>query len=219
MSEAHVTEVAAVADFRAALAEFSGEVRRALTDIQLEVRRAMDWISIDRPAHWKMEARRSGEALAHAKDELAHSRTYKKIGDYIPACIDEKKAVEKAKHRLEHAEEKLELVRHWIVASRHAVDEFQGPVQQLLGMLDGDLPRAILLLERMSMALEQYAAGSAPAAITWEELAGEKSAQSIARPNDVQISSAPKMAACNPCQQSPEARKSADAKATESTVK
>ncbi len=111
MSEANVTQVAALADFRAALAEFNSEVRRALTDIQLEVRRAMEWIHVDRPAYWRLEARRSGEALAHAKDELAHSRTYKKVGDYIPACIEEKKAVDKAKRRLQLAEEKIEIVR------------------------------------------------------------------------------------------------------------
>ncbi len=46
-----------------------------------------------------------------------------------------------------------------MIASRHAVDEFQGPVQQLMGMLDGDIPRAIVLLERMSAALEQYCHG------------------------------------------------------------
>jgi hypothetical protein len=190
MSDARVTDVAALAEFRVALVEFSGGVHRALTDIQLEVRRAMEWISVDRPAHWRLEARRGGEALAHAKDELAHSRTYKQIGDYIPACIEEKKAIEKAKRRLEIAEEKMEAVRHWTVATRHAVDEFQGPVQQLMGMLDGDIPRAIVLLERMSMALEQYATGVAPAAITWEELVGDKPGESVAQPTEVVSSSA-----------------------------
>ena len=190
MSEARVTDVAALAEFRAALVEFSGGVRRALTDIQLEVRRAMEWVAIDRPAHWKLEVRRGGEALAHAKDELAHSRTYKQIGDYIPACIEEKKAVEKAKRRLEHAEEKIEAVRHWIMATRHAVDEFQGPVQQLMGMLDGDIPRAIVLLERMTIALEQYATGVAPAAITWEELVGDKPGNSVAQPTEANYATA-----------------------------
>ena len=184
MSDAHVTEVAALADFRASLAEFSNEVRRALTDIQLEVRRAMEWITVDRPSHWRMEARRGGEALAHAKDELAHSRTYKKVGDYVPACVEEKKQVEKAKRRVEIAEDKIEIVRHWAMAVRHAVDEFQGPVQQLMGMLDGDIPHAIVLLERMTIALEQYATGVAPAAISWEELVGEKAGQSVAQPID-----------------------------------
>lgn len=182
MPDAKVNDLAVLADFRVALADFAGQVRRALTDVQLEVRRGMEWITVDRPAHWRYEARRSGEALAHAKDELAHARTYKQIGDYIPACIDEKKAVEKAKKRLEHAEEKVEITRNWIVASRHAVDEFQGPVQQLMGMLDSDIPRAIMLLERMSAALEQYATGAAPTSINWEDLV--KQVASMTRPTE-----------------------------------
>jgi hypothetical protein len=182
MSDAKVNDLAVLADFRVALAEFAGQVRRALTDVQLEVRRGMEWITEDRPTHWRYEVRRSGEALAHAKDELSHAKTYKQIGDYIPACIDEKKAVEKAKKRLEYAEEKVEITRNWIIATRHAVDEFQGPVQQLMGLLDSDIPRAIMLLERMSAALEQYATGAAPTGINWEDLV--KQVASMARPAD-----------------------------------
>ncbi|HTQ38307.1 MAG TPA: hypothetical protein VMJ32_04730 [Pirellulales bacterium] len=184
MSEARVTEVAAIGEFRADLVDFAGAVRRALTDIQLEVRRAMDWITVEQPGHWQAEVRRGYDAVARAKDELAHARTYKQIGDYIPSCDDEKKAVEMAKHRLEHAEEKLQTVRRWTMAARRAVDEFQGPVQQLMGLLDGDIPHAMVLLERMSMALEQYTSGRTPAAITWEELAANKPGQSMARPTD-----------------------------------
>jgi hypothetical protein len=217
MSDARVTDVAALAEFRASLVEFSNGVRRALTDVQLEVRRALEWITVDRPSHWRMEIRRSSEALAHAKDELAHSRTYKQIGDYIPACMEEKKEIEKTKRRLEHAEEKIETVKHWAAATRHAVDEFQGPVQQLMGLLDGDIPRAIVLLERMSRALEQYATGSAPAAITWEELVGDKPGESVAQPAAAETPPFPQKISGDSNTQSPPAE-IVNAHASESTV-
>jgi hypothetical protein len=181
MSDARITDVAAITDFRAALAEFALAASQALTDIQLELRRGLDWIANDRGVHWQSEVRRSADLVARAKDELVHSRTYKKVGDYTPSCIEEKKAVEMAKRRLEHAEQKVQAVRHWTLAARRAVDEFQGPVQQLMGMIDGDVPRAIALLERMSAALEQYSTVAAPDAATWEQLAGE-STQSMAQP-------------------------------------
>jgi chaperonin cofactor prefoldin len=184
MPDARVTDVAVIGEFRADLAEFASSVRRALTDVQLEVRRAMDWITVEQSGYWKAEVRRSHDALAHAKDELAHARTYRQVGDYIPACDEEKKAVEMAKRRLEHAEQKVETVRRWTMAARHAVDEFQGPVQQLMQMLDSDIPHAMVLLERMSMALEQYTTGKAPAAATWEELTGDKATQSMAQPTE-----------------------------------
>ncbi len=192
MPDARVTDVAVIGEFRADMADFASAVHRALTDIQLEVRRAMEWLTVEQPAYWRAEVRRSGEALAHAKDELAHARTYKQVGDYIPACIDEKKAVEKAKRRLEYAEQKVEAVRHWAMAARRAVDEFQGPVQQLQSMIDSDIPHSMLLLERMSIALEQYTSGRTPAAATWEELSGTKQAASMAQPVDETDAASPK---------------------------
>jgi len=184
MPEARITDVAVLADFRAALAEFALAARQGLIAIELEVRRALDWISNDRAVYWQSEVRRSTDILARAKDELAHSRTFKRIGDYTPSCVEEKKAVDIARRRLEHAEQKVAAVRRWALTAQRAVDEFQGPVQQLLGMLDGDVPRALATLERMSIALEKYAAIGAPGAIPWEELIGGNVDRSMAQADD-----------------------------------
>lgn len=181
MSDARVTNVAALMEFRAALAEFAVAVRGALGDVEIEARRAVDWITNDRAAYWRQESRRSADAVAEAKDQLVNARTFKRIGDYTPSCVEEKKALEKAKRRQEHSERKLEAVKHWSRAARRAVDEFQGPVQQLMAMLDGDVPRAMAVLERMHAALESYAATSTPGAISWEDLAGTENT-SMARP-------------------------------------
>ena len=182
MPEARVTDVAALDQFRVALAEFNVAVRRALIDIDLEVRRALDWITNDRGPHWQNEVRRGFDNVARMKDELAHSRTYKKVGDHAPSCEQEKRAVEMAKMRLAHAEGKVQAVKRWSIAARRAVEEFQGPVQQLMGLLDSDIPKAIVLLERMSAALERYRSINAPTAVKWEDLVGGKGAGSMAQP-------------------------------------
>jgi chaperonin cofactor prefoldin len=173
MPEAHVINVAAISDFRASLASFAVSARQAVVDLDLEVKRALDWVTRDRPAFWSNEVRKAHEAVARAKDDLANSRTYKRIGDFVPACLEEKKTLEIAKRRLEYVEKKLDTCKHWSMVVRRAVDEFQGPIQQLMGMLDGDIPQAMAVLDRMSMALEQYAATPTPAAVSWEELTGE----------------------------------------------
>jgi hypothetical protein len=126
--------------------------------------------------------RRGFDNVARMKDELAHSRTYKKVGDHAPSCEQEKRAVEMAKMRLVHAEGKVQAVKRWSIAARRAVEEFQGPVQQLMGLLDSDLPKAIVLLERMSAALERYRSVNAPTAVKWEDLVGGKAAGSMAQP-------------------------------------
>jgi hypothetical protein len=106
------------------------------------------------------------------------------MDDYVPSCIEEKKMLERAKQRLQHAEQKLEAVRTWKMASNRAVDEFQGPVQQLMGMLDSDIPRAISLLEKMSAALARYTAIGAPAGVKWEDLLRENAEESMAQSAD-----------------------------------
>jgi hypothetical protein len=183
MPDAQVTNVAALSDFRSGLASFATNARQALVDVDLEVKRALDWITRERPAFWSNEVRKALEAVARAKDELANSSTYKRIGDFQPTCLEEKKALEIAKRRLEYAEQKLQTVKHWSMVVRRAVDEFQGPIQQLMGMLDGDIPRGMAILERMSAALEQYAAAPTPSAVSWEELTGEGES-SMARPTE-----------------------------------
>ena len=181
MPDANVSNVAAISDFRAGLASFAASARQALVDLDLEVKRALDWVTRDRPAFWSNEVRKAHEAVAKAKDELANSRTYKRIGDFVPACLEEKKALEIAKRRLEYAESKLAACKHWSMVVRRAVDEFRGPIQQLMGLLDADIPQGMAVLERMSIALEQYAATPTPASVSWEELTGEGES-SMARP-------------------------------------
>jgi hypothetical protein len=175
MSEASVTNVAAIAEFRIALANFAVLVRQATIDLELESQRALNWITQDRPAHWRSEARRSSDMLARAKDDLVNARTFKKVDNYVPSCAEEKKQVDLCKRRLEHAEQKIDAVRRWSIAAPRAVDEFRGPLQALMATLDGDIPRAMAVLERMSDALDRYTSVAAPTAIKWEEVAGETS--------------------------------------------
>ncbi len=165
------------------LATFALETRQALGEVEMEARRALDWITHDRPAYWQAEIRRSTEAVARAKDELAQSRTYKRIDEYVPSCAEEKKLLEMAKRRLEYAEAKLETVRKWSRAAQQAVDKFKGPIQRFAAVFDGDIPQALAVLDRMSDALARYAATGTPGAITWEELVEDKSRQSVARPD------------------------------------
>ncbi len=184
MPDAKITDVAALDDFRSALANFSAEAHRALADLELESHRAVDWFTHDRPKYWETEVRRSQDAVARAKDDLANSKTFKRVGDYVPSCDQEKKVLETAKRRLDHAERKLQAVKHWSRAVEQAVDKFRGPIQQLAMVLDGDVPRAMTLLERMTIALEAYAATSTPPAIKWEELTSAGEDRSMARSND-----------------------------------
>lgn len=180
MSVANVNSIPAVDDFRAALGTFAHESRQALSMIDMEVRRSLQWLCHDQPQYWQHEVRRWGEAVNSAKLELQRCRTFKAVGDYVPACTEEKKQLARAQERLRHSEIKFETTRRWARQIQHEVNEFEGRLSQLTSVLDGDLPRAIGTLERMLRALDTYVTTTAPAAVL--ETDGSSASGSMAQP-------------------------------------
>lgn len=160
---AKLTSTDAVERLAASLDLFKEEATNALDNLQLEIRRAVDWLRHDRKSFWEHEVRRGFERVAEARAELERRMTFHSIGDYQPACRDEKLALERAKQKLRVAEEKVELVRRWTRAIEHELTEYAGAVNQLDGWLQADHPRAMADLKRMAAALESYLAAAVPA--------------------------------------------------------
>jgi hypothetical protein len=153
---ARVTSLDLIRDFRAALATFKADGQDALTANALDVRRAFDWLT-DRRQFWVRAVRECQDEVTHAKADLARKQVLHP-GDRQPDCTQEIKALRKAVARLEHAEDKVEKCRKWEPALRRAADEYEGPAHQLGSLLEGDLPKALSLLERLVIALEEYVA-------------------------------------------------------------
>ena len=161
---AKVTSTDAVQRMATALDCFKEQSTAALDNLQMELQRALDWIRHDRKEFWDQEVRRGRDRVAEARADLERRRTFHSIGDYQPACREEKMALEKAKRRLRVAEEKVEVVRRWRRNVEHELTEFQGAVNQLASWLQSEEPRAAADLKRMIAALESYVALSTPAA-------------------------------------------------------
>ena len=159
---ARLTSIDAVQTMAAAVESFRHDAASALDDLEMEIRRALEWILDDRREFWTHEVRRGWERLTEARVQLQQARTFRRVGDHDPSCIDEKKAVERAKRRLDIAQEKVEAVRHWAHAIERVVNEYRASRAQLIGWLDTDAPRALAALKRMAAALEAYVAMEAP---------------------------------------------------------
>ncbi|MFM7109336.1 MAG: hypothetical protein ACKOZU_12200, partial [Planctomycetaceae bacterium] len=123
----------------------------------------VDWITVDRAAHWKAESRRAADLVNKAVKDLEHCRTFKKVGDNQPSCIEEKKALEKAKRRLETAERKMEAVRRWTPVVQQQFRETCVRLVRFREVIDIDCPRAMAGLERMLKALDAYQNAQSPA--------------------------------------------------------
>jgi chromosome segregation ATPase len=155
MSEAaQVTSITALADLRGALVVFADETRDALAAVDMEIRRTFDWLGAQLQV-WKQEVRRAEDEVSEAQQELAR-RKMMRVGGRPVDCTEQEKALRRARGRLEHAEDQRDRTQKWLRDLPTDVTEYQGRGQQLQNMIDGDLPRASALLERMIQALEAY---------------------------------------------------------------
>src|SRR5438093_11180043 len=122
MTTANVNSIDAPRQFRAALVRFVAEVEAALVTLDLEAHRSIEWIEGDRPRYWRQATRKASEAVGEAR--VALERCQVRIsGEDTKYCYDERKALEKAKRRLQLAEEKVQAVRRWRLERRKAAEE------------------------------------------------------------------------------------------------
>ena len=153
---ARVTSIDLLRDWLAALATFRADAQDALTTAALEVRRTFDWLE-DRKKTWSKAVRERYDEVTQAKSALSRKQ-WVLPGDRQPDITEEIKALRLAQRRLAEAEDKVACTRRWAPALARAVEEFEGPIRKLADLLEGDLPKAGGLLERLIADLEAYVA-------------------------------------------------------------
>jgi hypothetical protein len=152
---AHVASIDAVSHWKATLGVFRADAQEALTSSGMEIRRASDWLR-DKLQYWQHEVRRWEEEVVQAKAELRRRKMMPTALNREPDCTVQEKALRKAQERLAHAEAKLAAARRWGPALQRAVEEYESQARQLQAMLEGDVVRALVLLEQKLASLEAY---------------------------------------------------------------
>lgn len=160
--QADVKSIDTLAFVRTAFAAFAHETGQALAEIEIQGQRAVDWICVDQAAYWKAEIRRRSDQVNQAIKDLEYCRAFKKVGDNTPSCAEEKKALAKAKARLESAERKAAAVRHWTPIVQQQFRETCVRLVRFREVIDTDCPRAAARLERMLKALDAYRQAPSP---------------------------------------------------------
>jgi hypothetical protein len=163
-TQADVKSIDTLAFMKAAFAAFAHETGQAVSEVELQGQRAVEWITVDRAAHWKAECRRAADAVTKAMQDLEHCRTFKKVGDNQPSCIEEKKTLEKARKRLEACERKAEAVRRWTPVVQQQFRETCVRMVRFREVIDVDCPKAMARLEKMLKSLDAYTSVAGPRA-------------------------------------------------------
>lgn len=151
---AYVTSVQGMADFQAALLNFTDRAKDVLITVDLELRRLVDWLA-DQARHWSVELRAAEDAVIEAKMALKR-KSMMRIGDRKPDTTDEEKALRRAQARHEHAEHMLERTRHWQRAFPEALLDYEGPARQLKFLLESGMPHTLGFLAQKIEAIEKY---------------------------------------------------------------
>lgn len=154
-SQANVRSLEAIQHLRSAIVRFDDDVTSSLGSLRQELGRVLQWIDDECPGYWRQEARRCFDRIAEARTQLARKQLITVAG-HRPECVEEKKALRTAKQDLEHAQEKLRLVRQWSMKTHRASDEYLCRVGRVEQTLSQKLPRIIAMLDRMLVALEAY---------------------------------------------------------------
>lgn len=151
---ARVHSLDALKDFRTALCAFATDAQKALDGARTDIRRALDGLD-DRLAYWRNQVRERGEELTRAKTALVQRRWGHRDGQG-PGTTEAEIAVKAAQRKLQEAEEKIKTVQRWQRHLPREINDYEGPARMLAGYLDADLKRALVLLDRMTAALEAY---------------------------------------------------------------
>lgn len=152
---ANVNSLDALRQFRVALVRFAADVEEALVTLELEARRPLEWIEDNRPRYWRQQAHKASDRVNEAR--VALERCQVRINSEDPKyCYDERKALEKAKRRLQLAEEKIQAVRRWRIEMLKATEELHSQLAKARHYLESDLVKGVAALDRMSAALDRY---------------------------------------------------------------
>ncbi len=157
---ARIQSIDVLREVKAALLEFAKEAGLCITSVDAEVQRTGQWVTMDRPNYWKHEVRRREEAVEAAKAEI---RRKELAAMPNPAdVVLERKALSRAKARLERAMEKRDRVRKWAPVWERESMLFKGGCAPLNEVLHRDIPQAIARLDKMMDSLEEYFRLQAP---------------------------------------------------------
>ena len=150
---ARVHSIDALKDFKRALDEFRTLAGTALGEAQADVQRTLGWIEHDQLSYWQGQKKKRMARLAEAKNELFRAQVALEDGR---GPTFERRAVEKAQGFLDEAETKIANVKMWRRKLEREIVLYRGHIQPLALSVAGDLPRALVRLERMIDALGKY---------------------------------------------------------------
>jgi hypothetical protein len=167
-----ISSIDALEAFRADLIQYISKARVALEDMEGDVRRTQTWLDTDRVQHWGGQIKHWMKMLQQAEQELYSAN----LTNPQASNAFQKMSVLKAKRKLEEAEEKMRLVKHWRQTFENRATPLLRQLDPMFHLVGQQLPKGVFSLGESIKALQAYAEKSPPpkpSAPTHTETGGE----------------------------------------------
>lgn len=154
-----VADVDTIERFRAALVQAAETFGLALEEAEGDVERTIAWLESERPDTWRKRIRKAQDEVVACKGALYRKQEIKATPEARPSVVDEKKALDRAIRKLEHAEQKLRNTKKWSTELPRQRVVFKGALSGMHTLLDRDVPRMNAMMKRMTEHLDAYLRG------------------------------------------------------------
>ncbi|MCZ6837449.1 MAG: hypothetical protein O7G85_16865 [Planctomycetota bacterium] len=150
---ANIRSIEALRALKVALVQFDDSARQAMGEAKSDVMRAVNWLQNDRAIYWKQQLKYRQNRLADAKSELMRAEM---ASETKSSAVVERKLVQKWKMGVEEAEQKLQHIKKWLRIIEHESIKFRAECQPLVRLVETELPKAYVKLDRLYTTLEKY---------------------------------------------------------------
>ena len=163
MSSARLTNPDAIRDFRMHMVSFKEVCESALSGSAAELSRVRDWLRIDQLVHWKKQLIKREEVYQTARRMWLEAEgdtvgAMNKRGPAKPSSMEERILMDRARRHRDEAEEKLALVRRWMLKIEQDGEPLVNQCQSHDFALREECTKAITQLDRLFDQVHEYLA-------------------------------------------------------------
>jgi hypothetical protein len=155
---ARITSVEAIEAFRANLILYLSKARPTVEEVSNDVLRAKQWLQNDQRRLWENEIRVRNKKLEQEKEELFNA-TLSRLHETTAL---QQMAVNRAQRAVREAEATLVVLKKWDRELENRSAPLLKQVDQLLGFLTAEMPRAVAHLSQVVKTLDAYTGVALP---------------------------------------------------------
>ena len=169
---ARVDEIEVIRAFKSALFKFQEAATVALGDAEAEMQRMQVALETELQTFWQGQIRKRQEVVTRCLEAVRMKKVFKDATGRQQSAIEEEKALQQAKRKLEEAQAKFTATKSWARKLQKEVELYKGSVQRFATSVQSDIPAAAAHLEALGLKLDAYIAAQLAAGYSGAPAAG-----------------------------------------------